>query len=49
MDELKAQQPVLTAVIEIKRAATGQVEQHTLVLTPLPEKPAEQAECDNTL
>ena len=35
MDELKAQQPVLTAVIEIKRAATGQVEQHTLVMTPL--------------
>lgn len=34
---LQAQQPVLTATIQITRAATGKVEEYTLVGT-LPEK-----------
>lgn len=37
MSELKAQQPLLTAQIQIKRAATGKVEDYTLTFTPLTE------------
>jgi hypothetical protein len=38
MNELKAQPATLTAVVQIKRKETGKVEEHTLILTPLPEK-----------
>jgi hypothetical protein len=36
---LQAQQPVMTAQIQIKRAATGKVEDWTLTFTPLADKP----------
>jgi hypothetical protein len=38
---LQAQQPVMTAQIQIKRAATGKVEDWTLTFTPLPEQQPE--------
>lgn len=35
-NDIKAQPAVLTAVIQIKRAATGKVEEYTITGTPLP-------------
>jgi hypothetical protein len=35
---LQAQQPVMTAQIQIKRAASGKVEDWTLTFTPVPEQ-----------
>jgi hypothetical protein len=46
---LQAQQPVMTAQIQIKRAATGKVEDWTLTFTPLseqhPESKPEDKQC----
>jgi hypothetical protein len=41
---LQAQPPVMTAQIQIKRAATGKVEDWTLTFTPLTEQPEPQPE-----
>jgi hypothetical protein len=41
---LQAQQPVMTAQIQIKRAATGKVEDWTLTFTPTTEQPEPKPE-----
>ena len=40
---LKAQQPVLTAQIQIIRAGTGKVENYTLTGTPAPDEQPKEA------
>lgn len=40
-NDIKAQPAVLTAVIQIKRAATGKVEEYTITGTALPPEPKE--------
>lgn len=40
-NEVKAQPAVLQMVVEIKRAATGQVDTYTLTGTPIQEKEAD--------
>ena len=40
---LKAQQPVLTAQIQIIRAGTGKVENYTLTGTPAPDEQTKEA------
>jgi hypothetical protein len=45
MNELKAQEPVFRATIEVKRAATGKVETYELIGTPIEnEQPAQTEE-----
>lgn len=41
---LKAQQPVLTAQIQIIRAGTGKVENYTLTGTPAPDEQPKEAQ-----
>lgn len=42
--DLKAQPAVMHATIQIKRAATGKVEEHHLTFTPLPAEQQQPAE-----
>ena len=42
MSELKAPEAVMTAVVTIKRAATGKEETYNLVFTPAPPEPEQQ-------
>lgn len=43
---LQAQEPVLTARVQIKRAATGKVEEFNLVFTPVVEERIEDKEAE---
>ena len=47
MNELQAGEAVATAVVQIKRAATGKTEEYTLTFTATPEQETEQKGADN--